>query len=201
MLIFIWFILLSHSAPLHATEIPAATIELTIPQSVLVALIQKALPMQLDTTDYEMIAGEITIRRITDIQLKDGALFGKAWVDGSQVSIHTALAGQQIRLNVGNAHLRFKLRAEIRYDQTAKLLYIKPHISEIDTSGQPSADQLQSLLASLLNRRELPLRLDNLGALTVDTTNKQLLIEMQVEEVLVKPGELVLRLSPAISEQ
>ncbi|THB78299.1 MAG: hypothetical protein D6B25_04665, partial [Desulfobulbaceae bacterium] len=174
---------------------------LKIPQPVIADLVQKSLPMQLDTSDYQMIGGIITIQRITDIQLKDGALFAKAWIDGSNVSINTEIAGHQLRLNVGNARLSFNLRSEIRYVQGSRLLYIRPEITEMHTSGNQSADQLQGLLASLLSSREYPLSLENLSPLTVNTINKQLLIHMNVEHVLVKPGKLVLRLSPHISEQ
>ncbi|THB77572.1 MAG: hypothetical protein D6B25_06810, partial [Desulfobulbaceae bacterium] len=51
---------LSVTVLLHATSINDSTIELKIPQPVIADLVQKSLPMQLDTSDYQMIGGIIT---------------------------------------------------------------------------------------------------------------------------------------------
>jgi len=194
-LLFSLFVLFTHNA--RARDNGLDVIALTIPETVLVTAIQQSLPVQIDPGS-DTVGGAISIEKIENLQLDDQALSASVTLIGNEIQIKTTIAGQQLRLKVGNVRLEFAVTADTRFDADAQTLFIKPAVTELKTENGQSGDDLGSILIGLFNGQEFPLAIDKLQPIITDTGSKKLAIDLLITDITISENLLTMHLRPEV---
>ncbi len=170
---------------------------LNLPESVVVDVLQKCLPFQINETT-DALAGVISVERIDNLVFQDKSLAAAVKMSGKDVQLNTSFGGQQIRLKVGNVDLNFNVSAVIRFDQKTQTLFIRPSVSGFDQQGGEN-NEVGKLILALFNDQEIPLAFDRLQPIITDLGSKKLIIDMVVNDVVVQPGMLTVKMLPSSS--
>ncbi len=194
-LLFSLFLLLGQNGHTETKGLDAIT--LTIPESVLSEAVQQSLPVPIDTGS-DTVAGSISIENIEQLQLEEQQISALVTLIGNDIQIKTTIAGQQLRLKVGDVKLEFNITADTRYVAPSQTLFIKPTVTDLKSENGQSGDELGNLLAGLFNGREFPLAIDRLQPIITDTGSKKLAIDMQIKNVTIARNLLTLHLLPHI---
>ncbi len=188
---------------LFLTSSPALTapvnrpMSVTLPDSLIKEIIQQTLPMNVPIQS-KTILGSVSIDAIKDIQLYKDKLSGHVTLSGHKLNIVTTIAGHKLRMKIGSLTMGFQCDASVRFDAKSQTLYVKPVITDLQSSDKAKTE-VASLIAQLFNDREFPLRLDKLKPISADTGDTVLNIAMRVNGVSVHPGEIHLQATPQIT--
>jgi len=173
------------------------TILMTLPEAMLAKTINQAVPLHI-SPDSKTFNGSIFINSIKNLQIDDGAVSALLDIVGKDILVTTEVAGHQLRLKLGTVQLDFNVTANIRYDQPAQTLYIKPVVSDINTSGDTQGTEVATLLVSLFNGKEFPIAIQKLQPIITDTGSKQVAINLQISDILLVKNAVTLYLLPAV---
>jgi len=174
-----------------------AAITMSIPEIILVETIKKSLPIRLSQPS-EALKGVISIKRIDRLNLGKQQISAHLVLTGTDVQIHTAIAGHQIALNVGNVQLDFSITARIRFDEASQTLFIIPQLTEMGSGTNQKGNEIAALLVSVFNGKEIPVVINKLQPIITNTGRRQLAINMHIKDIVVEPDALVLYLLPDI---
>ena len=172
-------------------------IQLSLPDTVVADVLQKSLPFHINQPS-EALAGVISVDKVENLAFKDGSLAAAVTMAGRDVQLNTTIGGHQIRLNVGNVNLNFSLAAVMRFDKASQTLFIRPTVSGIDQQGTQNKE-VGELIAAMFNDQEIPVAVDNLQPIITDIGTRELIINMSIEDVRLRPKALVLLLTPKAS--
>ncbi len=198
-LLFFSFALLTSSVfstPLMAEDF----ITLNFPESVIAKATAAIFPLRIDAHS-KSIEGDITIIKISELQLTDHHLACRLHLAGRNMAILTEIAGHEIRLKMGFVEVDFKTDAEIRFDTKKKILFVKPVIDKVSTSGAGSNAEISQALVALLNGREFPVTLQKLDAIIAKAGSKTITINTTVANIEAKSKSIQISLLPAITAQ
>jgi hypothetical protein len=190
------FISFSQAGPARAEDM----ITLRLPQQVITRAVEAVLPYKIDNIS-KSVSGNITIVRISDIELDDGMLTCHLHLKGENLAVKTEIAGHKIRLNVGSTEIDFTTDAEVRFDNRQQTLFIKPVVRNL-TSGQagPQADIGQAVVA-LFNGQEFPVKMQELEPLLADTGTKVIEINSRIAYIAAIPQAIQIGLTPVITSR
>ncbi len=177
--------------------IAAQPILLSLPENVVAEMVQKSLPLQINQP-AESLAGLIAVEKVENLDFKDNSLAATVTMSGRDVQLNTNLGGHNLVLKVGNVELDFSLEAVTRFDKASQTLFIRPTVSGIDQRGSQN-NEVGELIAALFNEQELPVALDNLEPIITDIGNRQLVIDMSVEDIRFGPDTVDILLTPQTS--
>lgn len=172
-------------------------IQLSLPDTVVAEVVRKCMPFVVNQPS-ETLAGVISVDKVENLVFKDGSLAAAVTMSGRDVQLNAAFGGQQIRLNVGNVNLDFSLEAVMRFDKASQTLFIRPTVSGTDQQGTQNKE-VGDLIAALFNDQEFPVALDTLQPIITDIGTRELIINMSIEDVRLKPKTLLLLLTPKTS--
>ena len=170
---------------------------LSLPETVVAEAVQKSLPIQVNQPSAAL-AGLITVEKIQNIDFRDESLSATVTMSGRDVQLNTDIGGHNLRLKVGNVELDFSLEAALRFDKPSQTLFIRPTVSGIDQRGSQN-NEAGELIAALFNEQEIPVVLDDLQPVTADIGNRQLVIDMSVEDIRLGPDLIEILLLPQTS--
>lgn len=173
-------------------------ISLNIPQVVLSDVIQKALPIRVDT-DSGALNGEITVVKIDKLQFDDQRIACNIVLAGRNLELATELAGHEIRLKVGNIDLDFFCTGVVRFDEAEQTLYIRPTVSDFQSTEENKQTELGKTILTLLNGREFPITLDRIEPIVAKASNKTVVIDNRLAGVKLTKQGLTLSLLPQVS--
>ena len=177
----------------HSSDV----VTLGIPESVLREAVAQSLPFELDTSS-QSIGGRVFVKRIDNLQLDIQSLSALLVLAGQEVKIKTKIGGHELRLNVGDVEIECSLTALVRYDQASRTLFVKPQVSEYSAAGNGKGNELGNLLVALLNGREFPVKVEQLQPLVTDLGNRQLAIDLTVQDIVITEDMMNFHLAPAI---
>ncbi|MDR3090297.1 MAG: hypothetical protein LBU39_10850 [Desulfobulbaceae bacterium] len=175
----------------------AESIILRLPESVLAETIAAVTPFSFNSS-AKMIEGVITVRGIHDLRLSANHLRARLDLAGSNLEVVTDLAGQKIRMKVGEVALAAEVLAELRFDGKRHILYVKPLVDESQNVG---GNDVGRGLIALLNGREFPISMDDIEPFIAQVGGKTIAIATQVTDVRALPSMLELSLAPRIEKQ
>ena len=179
---------------IHPGLITAQPILLSLPEEVVAEVVQKSLPLQVNQPS-ESLAGLISVEKVENLDFKDESLGATVTMSGRDVQLNTNLGGHSLLLKVGNVELDFSLEAVMRFDKSSQTLFIRPTVSGIDQRGSQN-NEVGELIAALFNEQEIPIALDNLQPIITDIGNRQLVIDMSVEDISLGPSTVDILLTP-----
>lgn len=177
--------------------ITAQPILLSLPEKVVAEMVQKSLPLQVNQPS-ESLAGLISVEKVENLNFNDNSLAATVTMSGRDVQLNTNLGGHNLLLKVGNVELDFSLEAVTRFDKASQTLFIRPTVSGIDQRGSQN-NEVGELIAALFNEQELPVALENLAPIITDIGNRQLVIDMSVEDIRFGPDAVEILLTPQTS--
>ena len=182
---------------IHPGLTTAQPILLSLPEKVVAEVVQKSLPLQVQQPS-ESLAGLISVEKVENLNFKDDSLGATVTMSGRDVQLNTSLGGHNLLLKVGNVELDFSIEAVTRFDKASQTLFIKPTVSGIDQRGSQN-NEVGELVAALFNEQELPVALENLEPIITDIGNRQLVIDMSVEDIRFGPDAVEILLTPQTS--
>ncbi len=177
--------------------ITAQPIILSLPEKVVAEMVQKSLPLQVNQPS-ESLAGLISVEKVENLNFNDNSLAATVTMSGRDVQLNTKLGGHNLLLKVGNVELDFSLEAVTRFDKASQTLFIRPTVSGIDQRGSQN-NEVGELIAALFNEQELPVALENLAPIITDIGNRQLVVDMSVEDIRFGPDAVEILLTPQTS--
>jgi len=181
-------------SPTHAEDL----ITLSLPESVIAKAAVTVLPLRIDAHS-KTIEGDITIIDISELQLTENHLACRLHLAGKNLTFLAEIAGHEIRLKVGAVDLDFKTNSAIRFDAKKQILFIKPVVKDVATSGGGSNADIGQALVAVLNDKEFPVTIQQLNPLIARTGSKTVTIATTIANIEAKPNSIQLSLRPAVT--
>ena len=173
----------------------ADNIVLSLPESALAQAIAAVTPFSFHSSS-NMIQGTITVRGLHNLRLGNNNLRARLDLVGSNLEVITNLAGQQLRMKVGEVALAADVLAELRFDSRRQILFIKPLVDE---SQNVVGNEIGHSLIALLNGREFPLAMQDIKPFVAEIGGKTISITTRVTDIRALPQKLELSLTPKIT--
>lgn len=193
-------LLLSICLPAYAGATKTETITLNLPESVMAATVQAALPLDIDARS-KGLQGSIRIIGIDNLQFGDKYLACRLRIAGSNLKIVSELAGHQINLKIGEVDLDFDCTARLRFDPAKQVLYIKPVVDRMKSGQNGGQGDIGQALVSLLNGREFPVSMQDMKPLIAKSGGKTLFIAMKFVDIQARRDVLQFSLLPQVSSK
>lgn len=172
-------------------------ITLTLPAGVITNAAKAVLPLKVDAHS-KTIEGDITIIDIRNLVLTEGHLACSLKLAGNNLALVTELAGHEIKLKVGSLEVEFDTVAEIRFDAKQQILFVKPVVKDLATSGSGANGDIGQALVALLNGREFPIKIDKLQPIVAKAGIKTITINSTIGNIAALRDALELSLVPKI---
>ncbi len=169
-------------------------ITMTLPESVIQEAIDKSLPLEYEVQS-ETLSGSVSVDKIQNLQLRQDSLSSHITLSGHKLNIVTNVAGHNLRMKIGSLTMGFQCNATIRFDAQQQTLYVKPTISEMQSTDRQKTD-VASALALLFSNQEFPLKVEDLKPIVTEAGNKLLSISMEIANISSQPGDILLSISP-----
>lgn len=182
---------------------PAAAedfITLNLPETVIAEATAAILPLSIDAHS-KSIEGDLRIINISEMQLTDDHLACRLHLAGTNLVLLTEIAGHEIRLQVGTVEIDFKTDAAIRFDARQQILYIKPMVKDVTTSGAASGADIGQILVALLNDQEFPVAIQDLEPLIARAGSKTITFNSTVADIEAKPQSIQLSLRALVTSR
>lgn len=182
---------------------PAAAedfITLNLPETVIAEATAAILPLRIDAHS-KSIEGDLRIINISELQLTDDHLACRLHLAGNNLVLLTEIAGHEIRLQVGAVEIDFKTEAAIRFDAKQQILYIKPMVKDVTTSGAGSGADIGQVLVALLNDQEFPVAIQDLEPLIARAGSKTITFNSTVADIEAKPQSIQLSLRALVTSR
>lgn len=182
---------------------PAAAedfITLNLPETVIAEATAAILPLSIDAHS-KSIEGDLRIINISELQLTDDHLACRLHLAGTNLVLLTEIAGHEIRLQVGTVEIDFKTEAAIRFDAKQQILYIKPMVKDVTTSGAASGADIGQILVALLNDQEFPVAIQDLEPLIARAGSKTITFNSTVADIEAKPQSIQLSLRALVTSR
>jgi hypothetical protein len=173
------------------------TITMNIPEAVILTAVQNSLPIDFKLNSTTLL-GRVSIDAIENLQFQQDKLSSHITLSGHDLNIVTSIAGQNLRMKIGNLTLNFQCDASIRFDAAGQTLFIRPMVTDLQSSNAKQGD-IASAIVLLFNNQEFPVALDKLRPFTKDTGGKKLTIAMDIATIILQQDTLTLGITPTIT--
>ncbi len=171
-------------------------IKMTLPDSVIKEAIHKTLPLTFKLQSSNLL-GSVSIDKISNLRFQNNKLSSHITLSGHELNLVTSIAGHNLRMNIGTVTMNFRCDATIRFDASSQILYVKPVITEIESTGNQKTD-IAATISLLFNNREFPLQMEKLKPLVTNTGDKLLNISMLISNMELRPDSLLISIEPKI---
>ncbi len=186
---------------LPITSIHAKTgngaITMNLPAGVILSAMEKSLPLDFKL-DTSALLGSVSIDKIENLQFRKGSLSSRVSLSGHQLNIVTSIAGQNLRMKIGSLSMSFQCEATIHFDAASQTLFIKPQVTDLQSSTGQKAD-IASAIVLLFNNREFPFKIGTLKPFVKNTGNKLINVAMNITDVKLEENALSLHIIPYIT--
>ncbi len=190
----ILFILLTGA--LSSADSQKDIIRMNVPVSVVKSAVDKSIPLDFKI-DSDTLLGSIFIEKIENLRFQKDKLSSHISISGHDLKIVTSIGGHNLHMKIGTLSMGFQCDATIRFDAPSQTLFLKPIITDLQSSNDQKTD-IASAIVLLFNNREFPLHIDKLKPFVADTGNKVLTVSMNIAEIKVQPDSLLLSITPTI---
>jgi hypothetical protein len=171
-------------------------ITMTLPKSLIQEAITKSLPLEFNVQS-DTLSGSVSVDKIQDLQLQQNKLSSHITLSGHKLNIVTNIAGHALRMKIGSLTMAFQCETTIRFDAQQQTLYVKPVITELQSTDRQKTD-VASALALLFNNREFPIHIEKLRPIAAEAGSKLLSISMIISDIKIQPDSLLLSISPLV---
>lgn len=165
-----------------------------LPAPALRQSLQTILPLPLEQKSSSF-SGRIILDSIDTLRIHNNIISVHGIVSGKNLSMHTQVAGQSIKLKLGQLTLPLACDLHLRFDNKKKQLFFTPQFKRSKNKSGNKGDVLLPLLAAL-GGHEYPVDLSRLQAMTPTIGNRRLDLRFQPVQVTTKNNQLILGLKP-----
>jgi hypothetical protein len=180
-------------SPAYSSQEP---ITMNLPESVVKTAITKSLPLDFKLQS-DTLLGSISIDKIENLQFQKNKLSSRITLSGHELNLVTSIGGHNLQMKIGTLTMSFQCDATIRFDAASQTLFIKPVITDLQSSNNQKGD-IASAIVLLFNNREFPLQIEKIQPIVADTGNKFLNISMDIANIGLQPDSLLLSITPII---
>jgi len=171
-------------------------ITMTLPDTVIKEAIHKTLPVNFNLQSSTLL-GSVSIDKISNLQFQNNKLSSHITLSGHELNLVTSIAGHDLRMKIGTLTMNFRCDATIRFDAQSQTLYIKPVITEIESSDRQKTD-IAATISLLFNNREFPMQIEKLQPFITNAGDKLLNISMLISKIELRPDRLLMSIDPRI---
>lgn len=171
-------------------------ITITLPAETVLATIQKLLPLPFQPKSENM-QGQIVLQSLDMLEIHDNTLSMHGTLSGKDLAMTTNIAGQDIKLKLGQVQLPMSCDMKLRYDRPNKILYITPFFPPPKQADKNEA-ALAPLLAAL-GGKEFPIVLDELQSLQAEVGGQSIPILMEPTKITGADNALLLEFQPQVT--
>jgi hypothetical protein len=147
-------ILLLLLMPARALPADPRTMTLALPAPALLSILQGLQPIPIQPTQ-QSFSGTLAIQSVDRLQIHTNGISLHGIVKGSNLALHTMIAGQKLKLKLGNLSLPVACDLRLRLDKKKKTLFLTPHFTATGNKVRKN-DPIAGLLNGL-GGREYPL--------------------------------------------
>ena len=173
-------------------------IVITMPAETVLASLQKMLPLAIPSHN-EQLQGDIVLESLDRLFIHDNILSLRGVLSGKNLVIITNIAGQDLRLKLGQIHLPVTCDLQTRFDQAKRKLFVTPRFAETVADKNSQEASVGSLIGAL-GGREYPVDLDALQLLNIKMGTRSIPIAMEPTNIAGTDNALIFRLMPRIGE-
>lgn len=172
------------------------TVNISLPAEALRQSLNSIAPIILDTDKY--VDGDITIESIDSLHMADNIIKIQGVLGGHNLSVATNIAGQEIRLKLGEVRLPLACDVSLRFDKTNKKLFIRPTFNKHKEIAENDPAAAIVPLLTALGEKEYPLDLSTIQPLNARIGNRQVPIRLEPMSIKAENNTLYLALQPKI---
>jgi len=197
--LFFFLLLLALFLPCHArAQQGQDQFTFTLPAPAILQAMQMILPLPLET-DNAIVNGTISIDSIDTLTIHDNIISLHGVLSGKNLSVSTEIAGQNIRLKLGQLILPLSSDLHLRFDRAGQQLFITPHFKPSQENPSTAGEAILPLMAALDNR-EYPIDLKKLLSFNPTIGGQSRPLYLEVAGVTTENNQLILKLRPQKSK-
>lgn len=192
---FFFLLLLALFLPCHArAQQGQDQFTFILPAPAVLQALQTILPLPLET-DNATVNGTISIDSIDTLTIHDNIISLHGVLSGKNLSVSTEIAGQNIRLKLGQLILPLSSDLHLRFDRAGQQLFITPQLKPSQENPSTGGEAILPLMAALDNR-EYPVDLKELLSFNPTIGGQSRPLYMEVVGVTAENNQLILKLRP-----
>lgn len=169
-------------------------ITITLPADAVRQSLSTMLPLPIEP-ENKQLNGKIIIESIDRLKIHGNTISLGGVVSGKNLSMTTNIAGQNIKLKLGQVQLPLACDLLLRFDSSKKILFITPKFQEQKPENNNPASALTPLLAAL-GSKEYPVDLNMLQPLNARIGKQTIAITMEPAGIIAANNQLVIKLIP-----
>jgi hypothetical protein len=150
------------------------------------------LPIEQQSSSFK---GKLSLDSIDKLKIHDDIISLHGIVSGKDLSMHTEIAGQKIKLKLGHVTLPLFCDLHLRFDKVKQQLFVTPQFKPSKTKTGGNGDAIMPLLAAF-GGREYPLDLSGLQSINPTIGRRDLALKLKPVQVTTKNNQLILGLRP-----
>jgi hypothetical protein len=182
-------------SPSTAEKKNANAVTVVVPAESIAQFIKPLLPYRIDIG--ENFSGAIWVKAVKNIKIKNNRIFFSTHIYGKDIKYVTKVQKRKVSLVLGGVNLQNNWDASLRYDETKKKIFIKPHIENPSNEKELSqGDSILNALLIALSDMEYPIDVNDLKPITYEFNNKILSINMSISDVYTKNNKLFINIVP-----
>jgi hypothetical protein len=183
---------------MNATASSKDLVSIKITEKALNRVIDRLLPLEI--TAGKNLTG-IWIQSIKQLDLdKDVASF-KVRIIGKNVEFASRIGQQIAKIKLGSVDWSFQCRTRISYDDEKGVLWIKPELEEVLPDGKKvDVEKSAAKFFTALSSKGYPVKLRRLDPLQFKLENRQLTIDLVIQDVHIARNRIYIDTRPMLSE-
>lgn len=174
-------------------------VTITMPAEILRQTISDSLPLPIETQNHYM-AGSIVFESLEKLQINEKSIFLQGVVLGRDIVMNTKIAGQNIKMELGNVKLPVTCELFLRFDKQQKILFVTPVFPEAGKNDNvDSSDILQPLLSSL-GGKEYPVSFDSMEPFLFKVGSRNIPVRLVPDDIQTMKGTMVIKMVPRVDK-
>ncbi len=167
---------------------------LTLPAPALKQSLQAILPLSLARND-STFSGNLILKSLDTLRIHNNIISVHGIVSGKNLAMQTQVAGQRLKLKLGQVTLPLTCDLHLRFDKKKQQLFFTPQFTRAKAASGSKGNVLLPLLTAL-GGHEYPVDLSRLQTFTPTIGNRKLDIRLQPVQVTTEKNRLILGLKP-----
>jgi hypothetical protein len=152
------------------------TMTFALPAPALLSILQSLQPIPIQPSQ-KSFSGTLAIQSIDRLHIHGNAVSLHGIVKGSNLAMHTMIAGQKLKLKLGNLSLPVACDLRLRLDRKKKSLFLTPHFTATGNKVRKN-DPIAGLLNGL-GGKEYPLSLSEIDKLLSRNLARTVSLDLQ----------------------
>ncbi len=174
-------------------------VTLTIHEEALRQAIVDCLPLPIQSSNHSF-QGSIVLDSLDKLQIREKSIFLHGVILGRDISMHTSIAGQNVKMALGNVSLPVTCELFFRFDRQKKSLFIKPVFLKTEKDDADKNPDFFAPLLQSLGGREYEVPLDSLDPFLFKVGDNPISVRFIVDDIQTMRSAMVVKLLPKVAK-